>query len=96
MPAVQVRDALLASTLPSASPGEAIQAAAPALRGCASMAGGMVALEISIEAGSAAVAKTDVLGHDADDVGACVQAIVAGLRFAPPPTAETFLKEVHP
>ena len=93
---VAMLDGPPASTGTAVSPLAAIEAAEPALRGCAAMAGEALMLEVSIEAGRATVAKGDALGHDADAVGACVRTVVAGLRFAAPTKAETIMKEVQP
>ena len=78
------------------SPQVALEAAVPALRGCAAMAGEEVMIEISVEAGRETVVKGEALGHDVDAVGACVRTVAAGLRFAPPTKAETIMKEVQP
>ena len=80
----------------SVSPLAAIEAAVPALRGCAAMAGEAVMIEVSIEVGRETVVKGEALGHDVDAVGACVRTVAAGLRFAPPTKAETIMKEVQP
>ncbi|HRI09446.1 MAG TPA: hypothetical protein PKW35_16605 [Nannocystaceae bacterium] len=78
------------------TPRAVLEVAVPALRGCASMAGEAVMVEVSSEVGSEVVAKSEVLGHDADEVGACVRTVAAGLRFAAPMKAETITKEVKP
>ncbi|HRI11317.1 MAG TPA: hypothetical protein PKW35_26045, partial [Nannocystaceae bacterium] len=84
------------STAVPASPLAAIDGAVPALRGCAAMAGGRLMMEISIDAGSTTVARFEAIGHDADEVGACVRTVAAGLRFAAATKAETIMKEVQP
>ncbi len=90
------RDERLAAGGLPVSPRAALEAAVPALRGCASMAGEAVMIEVSTEVGSEAVATSEVLGHDADAVGACVRTVAAGLRFAAATKAETITKEVQP
>ncbi|HRI10942.1 MAG TPA: protein kinase, partial [Nannocystaceae bacterium] len=93
---VPMLDGPSVSTGTLVSPLAAIEAAVPALRGCAAMAGEAVMIEVSIEAGRETVVKGEALGHDVDAVGACVRTVAAGLRFAAPMKAETLMKEVQP
>ncbi len=84
-----------ASAVLAESPLAAVDAVVPALRGCAALAGERMTVEISIEAGNTTVARFEAVGHDADEVEACVRAVVGGLRFAAPTKAETIIKEVQ-
>jgi len=76
-------------------PAEALAAATPALRRCATGAAGEVFLELTVAPGASNFTAIDVVGADPEDAR-CIRGVLDEIRFSPPGAPDVLLKGIRP
>ena len=76
-------------------PAEALAAATPALRRCATGAEGEVFLELTVAPGASNFTAIDVVGADPEDAR-CIRGVLDEIRFSPPGAPDVLLKGIRP
>ena len=80
---------------PTQLPGEALDAAMPALRRCARSAAGEVMLELKVAPGVSNFTAIDIIGAEAD-AGACILGVLDEIRFGPPSMGTPIFRGIRP
>jgi serine/threonine protein kinase len=80
---------------PPPLPGEALDAAMPALRRCVRSAMGEVTLELKVAPGVANFTAIDIIGADADAEG-CIHGVLDEIRFSPSTIGTPIFRGIQP
>jgi hypothetical protein len=94
-PALDVSSPKVIAPMPVASAADQLAAATSALNGCARVAQREILVELATTAGEPRFTAIDIVGDDAEGT-ACVRREIERIRFLPPASGGTLVKEYRP